>query len=150
VNLREGTRRLAMLLGMAGVIVGGLASYVELQAALEQRARRNRFEGLVNSDVVRQERKDQAAGWVPIDPKTGERTTDQLVNKGGIKTIRWTEENEVESIETVDGEYLFPTPAPSAGTYLLVPLLPILGFLIPWGAIRAIGWVGVGFTQSPK
>ena len=150
MNLREGTRRLALLLGVAGVIVGGLASYVELQTALEQRARHNRFEGLVASDVVKQERKS-LAGWVSIDPKTGERIHwDQLVNKGGIKTIHWTEDNQIESIVPEDGQALYPTPAPAAGTYLLITLFPILGFFIPWGVIRAIGWVGVGFTQSPK
>jgi predicted small secreted protein len=150
MNLREGTRRLALLLGVVGTILGGFASYLELQSVLEQRARHNRFEQLATSDVVEQERKSQA-GWVSIDPKTEERVDwYQLIDKGGINTIHWTKDNEIESIGTQDGQTLYPTPAPSAWLYLLVALFPILGFFIPWGAIRAIGWVGAGFFKPVK
>ena len=82
MNLREGTRRLALLLGVVGAILGGIASYLVLQPALEQRARHNRFEQLANSDVVKQERKaiqvpgfgppeefDLSAGDVDASPK---------------------------------------------------------------------------------
>ena len=57
VNLKEGTRRLALLLGVAGALLGGFASYDYLQTSLDQRARHNRFEQLAASDVVNQERK---------------------------------------------------------------------------------------------
>jgi hypothetical protein len=247
VNFREGTRRLALLLGLAGAIAGGSASYLELQPVLSQRAAHKRFEQLANSDVVEQERKTLQA-WKPVDessnegfqyiklpdgdygkfradaddasiiaaierdfPKTkpwsiyqslAERTggpgfipdpatqnqktppapapyTKQQgrygpedlaqspadpwataakeyrqeqseVNEGGIKTIYWNKGHEVYSIETEDGETLFPTPAPSALMYLLIAILPVLGFFIPWGAVRAIGWVGAGFIQPSK
>ena len=150
MNLKEGTRRLALLLGVAGAILGGFASYLELQSVMDQRARHNRFEQLANSDVVQQERKSQA-GWVSIDPQSGERTPwEQQVGKGGIKTIHWTQDNQIESIETQDGQYLFSTPAPSASSYLLIAFFPILGFFIPWGAVRAIGWVAAGFVAGSK
>jgi hypothetical protein len=55
MNLREGTRRLALLLGAIGAILGGFASYSELRTVLNQRARYNKFEQLAASDVVRQE-----------------------------------------------------------------------------------------------
>lgn len=78
MNLHEGTRRLALLLGVAGVIVGGFASYDYLQTSLNQRARHNKFEQLATSDVVQNERKILQA-WTPvpetppkIDPQTGE------------------------------------------------------------------------------
>jgi hypothetical protein len=87
---------------------------------MEQRARHNKFEQLANSDVVQQEHKSQA-GWVSIDPQTRERIQwEQKVDKGSIKTIHWTKDNEIESIDTQDGQYLFPTPAPSASSYLLI------------------------------
>jgi hypothetical protein len=57
MNLREGTRRLALLLGVLGAIAGGFASYLELQSVLSQRARHNSFEQLANSPVVQQARK---------------------------------------------------------------------------------------------
>lgn len=68
------------------------------------------------------------------------------VNTGRIRTIRWSRKLGVVSIETADGQKLFPTPGPRTSTYLLIGFLPVLGFILPWGAIRAIGWVGVGFA----
>jgi hypothetical protein len=172
VNLREGTRRLALLLGVVGAIVCGYVSYLELDTTLEQLAQHNKFEHLAASDVVKQERKNLQAkpnDWqiVPtphIDPKTGERIqaapdfipadpyaaialpNPSDVNKGGIKTINWTHNYGVDSIVTGDGQTLYPSQAPAAWQYLFVVLLPIFGFFIPWGAIRAIGWVGAGFV----
>ncbi|MGD0737601.1 MAG: hypothetical protein ABR976_20915 [Terracidiphilus sp.] len=273
MNLKEGTRRFALLLGAAGAILGGFASYMELQTVLSQRARHNRFEKLANSDVVKQARTDWVSARIPpdydalakslggtttvplFDPQGrvrdvpsgdvskalasggerairfkapdgkerwvreserdaavrsggvpdapdfsdqqkllatawrsfGQERRDELlarmnseqksrlqtlidrqvqqgqgweiedpdgkvvasvVDKDGITTIHWTRDFGVESVETQDGQTLYSTPAPSAWTYLLVVLFPMLGFFIPWGAIRAIGWVGAGFTAS--
>jgi predicted small secreted protein len=151
MNLREGTRRLALLLGAAGAIIGGVFAYAQLQSTMRQRADHKQFEQLANSDAVQQDRKDFLAGWVSIDSKTGERIQwDQQVDKGGIKTIHWTKDNEIESIEAEDGQTLYPTPAPSAWLYLLIALFPVLGFLIPWGVVRSVGWVGAGFVQPAK
>jgi len=72
------------------------------------------------------------------------------LNRWGIKTIHWTKDFGVESIETEDGQTLYPTPAPSAWLYLRIALFPIVGFLVPWGAIRAIGWVTAGFFQPSE
>jgi hypothetical protein len=180
MNLKEGTRRLALLLGVVGAIAGGFASYAELQTVLSQRARHNRFEQLAASDVVQQERKILKA-WTPvqetppkIDARTGERIqpneqqtaspqqpqTDPYaaiaipnpsdVNSGGIETINWSHDYGVASIKTEDGQTLYPTAAPSASLYLLILLFPLLGFILPWAAIRAIGWVGAGFVASTK
>jgi predicted small secreted protein len=95
-----GTRRLALLLGAVGAILGGFASYVELQTVLSQKARQVRFEQLATSEVVQQVRNSQS-GWVTVDPKTRE-STDwyQLIDKGHIKTIHWTTDNRIESIGT--------------------------------------------------
>ena len=189
MNLREGTRRLALLFGVVGAIAGGFFSYLTLQPALDQRASHNKFEQLANSDVVQQKRKvlqtqiDLSAGLVPsppigasggpppgsiikpigpqqasgVQPNAGVQfdmstfiPIPSVVMKGGIKTINWSQDYRVVSIETEDGQTLYPTPAPSAWTYLLIGLFPILGFFIPWGAIRAIVWVAAGFKESSK
>lgn len=219
MNLMEGTRRLALLVGVAGAIFGGVASYLELQTVLERRASHNRFEKLVNSDVVKQERKCRLLGYASgcsqitlpqdltpdqaiqtlrglpedrqrailalLSPEVKQRILAKLqtdtpppqkfnpnaaytaapkytienadgtplaseINKGGISTIHWAKDYSVESIESEPNLYLYPTQAPSAWTYLLIALFPILGFFIPWGAVRAIGWVGAGFVAGPK
>jgi len=220
MNLNEGKRRLALLLGAVGAIFGGFASYLELHTILEQGARHNKFEQLANSDVVKnegidwtlalryapkeaiealrklpegqqrdalraltqeervdlfarlkcassqwgvdstvaiQENLSQVDRWVQYaqnDPyactaEAGD-PPPSIVNKRGIKAINWSRTLGVKSIETEDGQTLYPTPAPSAWLYLLVALFPILGFFIPWGAVRAIRWVGAGFVASTK
>ncbi len=238
MNLREGTRRLALLLGAVGAIAGGFASYIELHSVLGQRARHNRFEQLANSDVVQQERvllprkgelskqdiqdllkmrsrltsgdmriakidslidlgrfqfvelPDGGYGQFPADAKDSEIAaaiatefpqakpwliyqsvgkrirapdfipdatdkwakyaveTETAVSEGSIKTIHWDKNYAIESIETEDGQTLYPTPAPANWNYFLVALFPILGFFILWAAIRAIGWVGIGFGED--
>jgi hypothetical protein len=187
MNLREGTRRLALLLGVVGAIFGGFASYAELQSVLSQRERHVKFELLANSDHAQKERKCRLLGYAsgcfqiklppgatlveqdqkkqapakfdpnapytaaPDDPYAATAIPiPSVVMKGGIKTINWSHDYGIDSIETEDGQTLYPTLAPSARLYLLVALFPVLGFFIPWGAIRAIGWVTAGFVASPK
>jgi hypothetical protein len=82
---------------------------------------------------------------------TSDRVPDALtVNKEGIAVIHWTKSLAVASIETQDGQSLYPTPATGAWSYVAIALLPLLGFFIPWGAVRAIGWVAAGFVAGTK
>ena len=169
MNLREGTRRLALLLGAVGAIFGGACSYAELQTLRNQTARHNQFEQLTNSDIVQATRKRiQESESAPTSrpPKQFYLSEGRVcpldaadnsgcwtnVNKGDIKTIHWAKGKGlvVESIEIEDGQTLYPTPAPSRWLYLFSSILPLLGFLIPWGAIRAIRWVAAGFAAIPK
>jgi hypothetical protein len=168
LNLKEGTRRLALLLGVAGAILGGFASYLELQTVLSQRTDHIRLEQLANSDVVQHARRSieisesgasqnpapakfdwSAVEVCPLDASDNAGCTTDVA-RGDIKTIHWAKGLVVKSIEASDGQTLYSTPAPSAWMYCLIALLPILGFLIPWGAVRAIGWVGAGFVAGPK
>ncbi len=234
MNLREGTRRLALLLGAVGAILGGVVSYSQLQSLMRQRADHRQFGLLANSGLVQEakswitlapEQRDKALAqmtpehksqlakalgfngtprfnpnapyepydrWAqyevkppakkvktpapvkppqsldnsgnPIDapsktylddngnPISGQTTSSDVgeIDKDGIKTIRWTSDHQVGSLETQDGQTLYPTSAPGARSYILIAILPILGFFIPWGAVRAIAWVGAGFVASPK
>jgi hypothetical protein len=102
-----------------------------------------------------------------IEPQTGERVTSPahvkkydpwelaaaengatIIKKDGVRSIHWSKEHGVESIETDDGQILYPTAAPEAWKYILLALFPVFGFLITWGSVRAIGWVAIGFVQN--
>jgi hypothetical protein len=74
------------------------------------------------------------------------------VNIEEVKTINWSMGTAygVESIETKDGQTLYPTPAPSRWLYLFAAILPVFGFALPWSVVRAVGWVGAGFFVNPK
>lgn len=164
MNLREGTRRLALLLGALGAIIGGIASFYELhtvQTVLRERADHMRFEQLINSGLVSRER-DAKKAWLakvtrfsPSSPYTYVFSFSDFTSKvdqGGIHQINWTDNFEVQSIETQDGQILRPTSAPAWPWWdcLLIAAYPVLGFLVPWGSVRAIGWVVAGFVQPLK
>jgi hypothetical protein len=87
--------------------------------------------------------------FIPVDDPNAADYTPSELNNGGIKTVHF-ENREIASIETQDGQTLYLTPAPSAWLYLSVALFPFLGFFIPWGVVRAIGWVVAGFVQPSK
>lgn len=148
MNLREGTRRLALLLGIIGAILCGVLSYAQLQSDLQLRADHWTFQRLANSTVVKQARSTKLKtdpyvkyGGQVISPNPS------FVMSNGIFAINWTEGYKVASLKMMDGQTLYPTPAPGAWSYLLIAVFPLLGFLISWGAVRAIGWVVAGFVQ---
>lgn len=70
MNLREGTRRLALLLGAAGAIFGGFLSHLELQSLIRQRAEHRQFERLENSQGVQKVR-NRLIGTIATAAKTG-------------------------------------------------------------------------------
>lgn len=184
MNFREGTRRLALLLGVAGLLFGCFVSYLQVQSTMRQRAEHQRFEHLANSQIAKQDRveiqqfiptptedgpvtmtgpdgktyhfpegtnKESATAYFGLEGKGPHSSAiDDPIHKDGIEVIHWTKNLNVASIDTQDGQTLYPTPAPGAGSYLLICILPLLGFFIPWGAIRAIGWVGAGFSLVSK
>ena len=175
MNLTEGTRRLALFVGIIGAVVGGVASYAVIRNAMEAQSRHNAFELLANSDVVRRERKSWEGaklppGAVPSSSEVGQNAeerppdepkgwevvsvlgTGQAVefNPDHLKTIHWTKDLGVESLDTVDGKTLYPPPAPSRWLYLLAAICPVLGFALPWGLIWAVGWVGAGFLATSR
>jgi hypothetical protein len=180
---REGTRRLALFLGIFGAIAGGVASYAVLGDLLEARGRYKAFEILAASQTVKEgrtlwlsnsatvkslwvshspsEREDILKSMTPemrsqltaalgIEGDTPEFSISPKANKEGIKTIHWTKALEVEFLDMVDGQTLYAEPAPNRWLYLLAAILPLLGFVLPWGFVRAVGWVGAGFFTSPK
>ena len=153
MNLKEGTRRLALLLGVAGAILGGFASYSELQSTLEQRAEYAEFERLAKSEVVQQARTSCLSDNPP--PGFGKLVSQPPVNDYGITGINWTQDCRADMIYTGTGgipgvDVFYPELGPRAWEHVLIAILPLLGFFLPWGAVRAIGWVGAGFIQSSK
>lgn len=162
MNLKEGTRRLALLVGVVGAVGGGYVSYAQFKVDLDQWAIHKRFQQLAASPVAQEARRslEVACADRHADSQCGDQKYVPMseVNSGGITTIYWGKREslggvnyQAEWIKTDDGGNLFSsTPSPSAWEFVKIALLPVCGFLIPWCAVRAIGWVGAGFIQSPK
>lgn len=185
MNLKKGTSRLAILLGVGGAIFCGFLSFAEMQSTMRQASAHRRFERLASSQVVQEDRKNirQAINRdVPVPTDNGPVTVigpdnrtyhfpdgtdkaaairyfklegigteqggvDDPINRDGIKSVRWTKSFEIASIETMDGQTLYPTPVPSLWSYVLIATIPVLGFISFWVIVRAIGWVLAGFLQ---
>jgi hypothetical protein len=52
----------------------------------------------------------------------------------------------VTSIDLSTGEWVPRVDSPHLTAYLLLLLYPVIGFLLPWGCIRILTWVGNGFV----
>jgi len=207
MNVKKGMQRLALFAGVIGALVGGAASYLQLETVRTQRVLHDNFELLAASSIAQHERTFFPRLFKPIGPPISlteysdgdvkldmskvpagatqiARFTDEgtprppqhpyeavgwhldgsvreawkydgtawkarsIVNSDSIKTIYWTKDYGVESIDTEDGQTLVPTLPPTLRSYLLIVTYPILGFLVPWGLIRATGWVGAGFFEN--
>lgn len=85
---------------------------------------------------VEQQHADElkAAGAIPVS-----------VNLEGIKDVTVDKAGLVSSVELSTGESVQRTEPPTLRAYLIPLLYPILGFLLPWGAVRVLTWVGSGF-----
>jgi hypothetical protein len=64
-------------------------------------------------------------------------------------TIYYTKEGVISYIRTAEGRTLYNEAAPSKWMlYLPFGYFPLLGFFIPWGAVRTVAWVVLGFQKS--
>ena len=166
MSSKEGVRRLALLFGLIGVILGGFASYQEWNLIVNLKANHKKFEELANSEVVQQERnrrfqKDPATGvMLDMDIKflISQKARDgeladfpSKIRQGEISEIDWNKDLRVSMIKTIDGEFLLPTEEPGASRYLLLVIYPAIGFVLFWGAVRIVGsvggWVVAGFKR---
>ena len=236
MNVREGMRRLGILLGVSGGILGGCLAYSDAKAAWDSHAAYRAFESRMASStmqkVAKAARDYQNGPWVkyrskepsgpvnfepngtiwetvpsdssppekakapptrskfggiPVeeDPGSGrkpdvwekaaknedwklwKRDTEApaalprdffdkpgaiLVSVGldGIKQVAVDRAGLVFSIETSNGTWVDRTDAPALRAYLIPLLYPILGFLLPWGGIRILTWVGSGFDEPRR
>jgi hypothetical protein len=63
-------------------------------------------------------------------------------------TIYYTKDGVISYIKTPEGRTLYNEAAPSKWSlYLPFGYFPLLGFFVPWGAIRIVGWVVLGFQK---
>jgi hypothetical protein len=91
--------------------------------------------------------KDEIAALLP---QRGLRPVHVRIVVGGIAGAWVDEAGLVTSVEPSPGTPVERTEAPSFKAWCRVLLYPILGFLLPWGGIRALTWVGTGFSEPPR
>ncbi len=174
MNIKEGLRRLGIVLGALGGVVGVMAGYTGAQDLWNHRAAHKKFQSLMASTtmlkVAKVENQPEAKPG-PWDEYSTRRTaklsdidiTDSQDERGGryllkahpllagnhdgINSIHLDRARIVSSIELTTGEWVHKTEPPYIQSYFGVLLYPILGFLLPWGAVRVLIWVGIGFSS---
>lgn len=177
MNLKEGTRRLALLLGVVGAMCCALLSYFALEDALHQRTEHFRFANMASriEQLGRQTQSEYPVyrdidsgelGWKMLDkyPQYWDWITGQSMQVPAVpkpweihdaeqalpKTRSWEDvpyDWRISGIKTPAGQIVYPTPEPGMGAYFLIVILPFLGFFLPWCSVRSIGWVSAGFIE---
>jgi hypothetical protein len=104
------------------------------------------------NNQIMQETKEQATAhgpWVPVREEREEPGA-VSVNLDGIKQVTVDKDGLISSIELSTGESVQRADPPALKAYLIPLLYPILGFLLPWGSIRLLTWVGGGFVEPRR
>jgi hypothetical protein len=138
MNVTEGMRRLGILLGVCGGILGGWLAYGDAKSTWERRIEYRKFAFLMASpimqNVAKAARELKATGATLVS-----------VDLDGIKQVTVDKAGLVSSIELSTGECVRRIEAPRVTVCLGILLYPILGLLLPWGAVRIVMWVRAGF-----
>jgi hypothetical protein len=87
---------------------------------------------------------DMPAGTVPVPADT------VLINADGIREAMMDKGRIVRAIHLATGEWIEESSPPPLKSYVVPLLYPILGFILPWGAIRALTWLGAGFFEPNR
>jgi len=168
MNVKEGMRRLGLLLSVCGGILGACLAYGDTAKVWENHAAHRRFESLMASPtmqkVAKAARDLHSFGDDPIDEKRGEsdgvtadpwekaaakyRKDSILVNLDSIKRVTVDQSGLIASIELSSGEPVPRVDPPPLKAYLSVLLYPLIGFVLPWVGVRLLTWVGRGFVES--
>lgn len=147
VNVKEGMRRAGLLLGVCGGLLGGFLAYGDAQNLWNARKAHYRFEALIASPTLRQVAKavrdEQNGPWVKY---RSEHTESAIgVDHDGIGKVMVDQAGLISSVELATGESVQRTAAPSLTAYCSLILYPLLGFMLPWGIVRVLTWIGSGF-----
>ncbi len=177
MNAREGMRRLGLAMGALGACIGLFLAYEQGSVLLNHRSRHEAFQQLASMPIVQSElaavnaavaakpKEEEPPGWKPVAPPKGYKfegpwvyysalaalsgsTDGWPVGKDGIATL-YFDNKILTAIEKDTGERFYDnTEPPSFSDYLEVIMLPIVGFLLPWGAISLLTWIGAGFFKT--
>jgi hypothetical protein len=72
------------------------------------------------------------------------------VNVGDVRTLHFDNKGKVAGFTKRNGQTVYDQSAPSFSKYIAPFVFPFLCFLIPWGTVKTITWIGVGFFTSLK
>jgi len=167
MNFKEGMRRLALVAGGLGAVAGGYFSYLQVTGLNARRAHHKEFQSLLSTAAVQKDiqllktglpaAKDPTPAfsyahhgqdWFDAVAAIVGSTDGWAVEEGGVSRIYFDGKGEVNCIATADGLRVYPVEAPGIGSYVQIPVWPVLGFILPWASLMVFAWIVAGFSHK--
>jgi hypothetical protein len=143
LNYRERPRKIAIFLCLAGILAGGAIGEVLRESLVKVSRQRLVFAALLNSPEVKAALAAKSAG--------DSSSVNEMIHVDGnwARDLFW-QDGQVVYFVLADGSFYFNPPRPSLWEYSMVLLCPVLGFLVPWGLMKGLSWMGVKyFAKKP-
>jgi hypothetical protein len=142
LNYREKPRKIAVFLCLAGILAGGAIGEVLREWMVTATHDHIVFTALLDTQEVQ-----AALAAKRVDSPAGNGML--RVNGNWARDLFW-QDGHVAYFVLADGSFYFDTPRPSKWLFPMVLLFPVLGFLVPWGLMKALSKMGVQyFAKKP-
>jgi hypothetical protein len=142
LNYREKPRKTAVFLCLAGILAGGVIGEMLRESMVTASQQHTVFTALLNTPEVQ----DALAAKRANSPAANEMIR---VNGNWARDLFW-QDGHVAYFVLADGSFYFDTARPSKWFFPMVLLCPVLGFLVPWGLMKALSKMGVEYFATKK
>ena len=143
LNYRDRPRKMGIFLCLAGILAGGVAGELLRETLLASLHQHATFTSVLNSPEV------QEALAAKRTPESSLASEVIQVKGPWIRDLLW-QDGRVVYFVLGDGTFFFDSPRPPAWAFSFVVICPLLGFLLPWGCIKAFSTMGVKyFVKKP-
>jgi hypothetical protein len=143
LNYREKPRKTAISLCLVGILAGGVIGEFLREEMVAASHQHQVFSALLNTSEVRAALAAKSSGDSP--------SANEMIRVDGpwAQDLYW-QDGRVAYFVLADGNFYFDSVRPPTWVFPLVLLCPVLGFLIPWGLMKALSRMGVDyFAKKP-
>jgi hypothetical protein len=143
LNYREKPRKTAISLCLVGILAGGVIGEFLREEMVAASHQHQVFSALLNSSEVRTALAAKSSGDSP--------SANEMIQVDGpwARDLFW-QDGHVAYFVLADGSFYFDSARPPTWVFPMVLLCPLLGFLIPWGLMKALSEIGVDyFAKKP-
>ncbi|HLK17779.1 MAG TPA: hypothetical protein VKT81_02450 [Bryobacteraceae bacterium] len=139
-TLREKSRKTAISICLIGILAGGVLGELLRESMVEASHQHMVFTALLNTPEVRE----------ALATRNSSSPNEMIqVNGPWARDVFW-QDGHVAYFVLADGSFYFDSNRLPSWTTPMVLLCPVLGFLIPWGIMKTLGWIGLDyFAKKP-
>jgi hypothetical protein len=143
MNFKEGMRRVGLVLGICGAVVGGFFAFMTVAPAWTEYQETLQFEHQLQTRIIR-----EIVEAIQKDKETAGKIIQLKMD--GVEKVHVDKSGEIITIELMNGKELNRRSRKISLVELLgtATILPSVGFLVPWATIRLLMWIVGGFTKK--